>query len=92
MKYYEGPVHGISQNFGYFELRTKDLLILKKFLEVIPEVESIEEENNSLKVYLNTDLQSEVLSEKLAKAQIFVTYLAKKEHSLEDQFLKITKK
>ena len=71
MKYNEGPVDVISQNFGYFELRTKDLFILKKFLEVIAEVESIEEENNSLKIYLNPDLQSEALSEKLAKAQIF---------------------
>ena len=92
VKFYEGPADSISQNFGYFELRAKDLVILKKILEVIPEVESIEEENNSLKVYLNTDLQSEVLSEKLAKAQIFVTHLAKKELSLEDQFLNLTKK
>ena len=92
VKFYEGPVDSISQNFGYFELRAKDLVILKKFLEVTPEVESIEEENNSLKVYLNTDLQSEVLSEKLAKAQIFVTHLVKKEPSLEDQFLNLTKK
>jgi ABC-2 type transport system ATP-binding protein len=92
VKFYEGPVDSISQNFGYFELRAKDLVILKKFLEVIPEVKSVEEENNSLKVYLNTDIQSEVLSQKLAKAQIFVTYLVKKEPSLEDQFLNLTKK
>ena len=92
VKFYEGPVDSISQNFGYFELRAKDLVILKKILEVIPEVKSVEEENNSLKVYLNKDIQSEVLSEKLAKAQIFVTHLAKKESSLEDQFLNLTKK
>ena len=92
VKFYEGPVDSISQNFGYFELRAKDLVILKKILEVIPEVESVKEENNSLKVYLNTDIQSEVLSEKLAKAQIFVTHLAKKGPSLEDQFLNLTKK
>jgi ABC-2 type transport system ATP-binding protein len=92
VKFYEGPVDSISQNFGYFELRAKDLVILKKILEVIPEVKSVEEENNSLKVYLNTDIQSEVLSEKLAKAQIFVTHLVKKEPSLEDQFLNLTKK
>lgn len=92
VKFYEGPVDSISQNFGYFELRAKDLVILKKILEVIPEVKSVEEENNSLKVYLNTDIQSEVLSQKLAKAQIFVTHLVKKEPSLEDQFLNLTKK
>ncbi|MAC92671.1 MAG: ABC transporter ATP-binding protein [Flavobacteriaceae bacterium] len=92
VKFYEGPVDSISQNFGYFELRAKDLVILKKNLEVMPEVKSIEEENNSLKVYLNTDIQSEVLSEKLSKAQIFVTHLVKKEPSLEDQFLNLTKK
>jgi len=90
VKYYEGPVDGISQTFGYFELKSKNLETLKQFLEGIDQVKSIEEEQDTLKVFLNADLQSEELSEKLAKAQIFVSHLAKKKPSLEDQFLTLT--
>lgn len=90
VKYYEGPVDGISQTFGYFELKSKNLETLKQFLEGIDQVKSIEKEQDTLKVFLNADLQSEELSEKLAKAQIFVSHLAKKKPSLEDQFLTLT--
>lgn len=90
VKYYEGPVDGISQTFGYFELRTKDLETLKQFLQSVEQVKSIEEEKDNLKVFLKADLQPEELSEKLAKAQIFVSHLAKKKPSLEDQFLTLT--
>lgn len=90
VKYYEGPVDGISQTFGYFELKSKNLETLKQFLEGIDQVKSIEKEQDTLKVFLNADLQSEELSEKLAKAQIFVSHLAKKKPSLENQFLTLT--
>ena len=90
VKYYEGPVDGISQTFGYFELKSKNLETLKQFLEGIDQVKSIEKEQDTLKVFLNADLQSEELSEKLEKAQIFVSHLAKKKPSLEEQFLTLT--
>ena len=90
VKFYEGPVDGISQTYGYFELKAKNLDILKQFLEGIPQVESIEEENNSLKVFLKEELESEELSKKMAEAKIFVSHLTKKKPSLEDQFLTLT--
>jgi len=90
VKYYEGSVDGISQTFGYFEIKAKNLDLLKEFLEGIPQVESIEEEKDGLKVLLSAELQAEELSEKLGKAQIFVSHLAKKKPSLEDQFLTLT--
>lgn len=90
VKFYEGPVDGISQTYGYFELKAKNLDTLKQFLEGIPQVESIEEENNSLKVFLKEELESEELSKKLAEAKIFVSHMPKKKPSLEDQFLTLT--
>lgn len=90
VKFYEGSVDGISQTYGYFELKAKNLDSLKQFLKGIPQVESIEEENNGLKVFLKDELESEELSEKLAEAKIFVSHLAKKKPSLEDQFLTLT--
>lgn len=90
VKYYEGPVDGITQTYGYFELKAKNLEALESFLKRIDEVETIEKDANGLKAVLNAPLASEELSEKLAKAQIFVTHLAKKKPSLEDQFLSLT--
>ncbi len=90
VKYYEGPVDGITQTFGYFELKAKNLEALESFLKGIDEVETVEKNANGLKAVLNAPLASEELSEKLAKAQIFVTHLAKKKPSLEDQFLSLT--
>ena len=90
IKYYEGPVDGITQTFGYFELKAKNLEALESFLKEIDEVETVEKNTNGLKAVLNAPLASEELSEKLAKAQIFLTHLAKKKPSLEDQFLSLT--
>ena len=90
IKYYEGPLDGITQTFGYFELKAKNLEALESFLKEIDEVETVEKNTNGLKAVLNAPLASEELSEKLAKAQIFVTHLAKKKPSLEDQFLSLT--
>jgi len=90
IKYYECPVDGITQTFGYFELKAKNLEALESFLKEIDEVETVEKNTNGLKAVLNAPLASEELSEKLAKAQIFVTHLAKKKPSLEDQFLSLT--
>ena len=90
VKYYEGPVDGITQTYGYFELKAKNLEALESFLKEIDEVETVEKNTNGLKAVLNAPLASEELSEKLAKAQIFVTHLAKKKPSLEDQFLSLT--
>ena len=90
VKYYEGPVDGITQTYGYFELKAKNLEALEYFLKEIDEVETVEKNTNGLKAVLNAPLASEELSEKLAKAQIFVTHLAKKKPSLEDQFLSLT--
>jgi ABC-2 type transport system ATP-binding protein len=90
VKYYEGPVDGITQTYGYFELKAKNLEALESFLKEIDEVETVEKNTNGLKAVLNAPLASEELSEKLAKEQIFVTHLAKKKPSLEDQFLSLT--
>ena len=90
VKFYEGPVDQISQSFGYFQLRAKDPQKLKSVLEKIPQIQSIKEEKGDLIGYLNADMEAEELSQKLATAKIFVTHMAKKKPSLEDQFLSLT--
>jgi len=91
VKYYEGPVDGIHKSFGYIELKAQNLKLLKQFMAALEEVDSIEEESSMLKVFLKSDLNTEELSERLAQEKIYITHLAQKKPSLEEQFLTLTK-
>jgi len=91
VKYYEGPVDGINKYFGYIELKAQNLEFLKQFMAAMEEVDSIEEESSMLKVFLKNELNTEELSERLAQEKIYITHLAQKKPSLEEQFLTLTK-
>jgi len=91
VKYYEGPVDGIHKSFGYIELKAQNLELLKQFMAAMEEVDSIEEESSMLKVFLKNKLNTEELSERLAQEKIYITHLAQKKPSLEEQFLTLTK-
>lgn len=91
VKYYEGPVHGIHKSFGYIELKAQNLKLLKQFMASLEEVDSIEEESSMLKVFLKNELNIEELSQRLAQEKIYITHLAQKRPSLEEQFLTLTK-
>lgn len=91
VKYYEGPVDGIHKSFGYIELKAQNLKLLKQFMASLEEVDSIEEESSMLKVFLKNELNTEELSQRLAQEKIYITHLAQKKPSLEEQFLTLTK-
>lgn len=91
VKYYEGPVDGIHKSFGYIELKAQNLKLLKQFMAALEEVDSIEEESSMLKVFLKNELNTEELSQRLAQEKIYITHLAQKRPSLEEQFLTLTK-
>ncbi len=91
VKYYEGPVDGIHKSFGYIELKAQNLKLLKQFMAALEEVDSIEEESSILKVFLKNELNTEELSQQLAQEKIYITHLAQKRPSLEEQFLTLTK-
>ena len=91
VKYYEGPVDGIHKSFGYIELKAQNLKLLKQFMAALEEVDSIEEESSMLKVFLKNELTTEELSQRLAQEKIYITHLAQKRPSLEEQFLTLTK-
>ena len=90
VKFYEGPVDEISQSFGFFELKATDRKILTDFIKTLPEVKEMKLESNHLKVFLKAELSEELLSKKLAEANIYCTHFVKKHPSLEDQFLTLT--
>lgn len=90
VKYYEGPVNGLTQTYGYFEIAAENKEQLLSFLEAHSALGEIIEENGVFQVVATKELSSIELSKDLQKAKIVMTHFTKKQPSLESQFLSIT--
>ncbi|CAM4299774.1 ABC transporter ATP-binding protein [Flavobacterium terrigena] len=88
---YQGTVDGITANEGFFELESENLEQLKSALQHFSQIEKIEKDENKLLVYLNNNLEPAELNSHLFKQNITLTHLVKRKHSLEEQFLELTK-
>lgn len=88
---YQGTVDGITANEGFFELESENLEQLKSALQHFSQIEKIEKDENKLLVYLNDNLEAAELNSYLFKQNITLTHLVKRKHSLEEQFLELTK-
>lgn len=88
---YQGTVDGITANEGFFELESNNLEQLQSALKHFSQIEKMEQDENKLLVYLNNDLDPAELNSHLFKQNITLTHLVKRKHSLEEQFLELTK-
>ncbi len=88
---YQGTVDGITANEGFFELESENLEQLQAALQHFSQIEKIEKDENKLLVYLNNNLDPAELNSHLFKQNITLTHLVKRKHSLEEQFLELTK-
>ncbi len=88
---YSGSVDGMSANEGFFELQSENQDTLHSTLELHPAVEKIVSENGKLLVYLKKPLEASELNRFLFEKNIVLNHLVKRKHSLEDQFLALTK-
>ena len=88
---YQGTVDGITANEGFFELESENLEQLQSALQHFSQIEKMEKDENKLLVYLNNDLDPAELNAYLFKQNITLTHLVKRKHSLEEQFLELTK-
>ena len=88
---YQGTVDGITANEGFFELESENLEQLQSALQHFSQIEKIEKEENKLLVYLNDNLEPAELNSYLFQQNITLTHLVKRKHSLEEQFLELTK-
>ena len=88
---YQGTVNGITANEGFFELESDNLEQLKSALQHFSQIEKIENEDKKLLVYLKNNLEPSELNSYLFKQNIILTHLVKRKHSLEEQFLELTK-
>ncbi|MFT4983477.1 MAG: ABC-2 type transport system ATP-binding protein [Flavobacterium sp.] len=88
---YSGSVHGMSSNEGFFELQAEDCDLLIQILHTHPAIESIKKEEGKVFVYLKTPLEAAALNKFLYEKNVNLNHLVKRKHSLEEQFLELTK-
>jgi ABC-2 type transport system ATP-binding protein len=88
---YQGTVDGITANEGFFELESENLEQLQTALQHFSQIEKIEKDENKLLVYLKSNLDPAELNSHLFKQNITLTHLVKRKHSIEEQFLELTK-
>ncbi|MHA7057823.1 ABC transporter ATP-binding protein [Aquimarina sp. M1] len=90
VKLYSGPVDEMNASHGFFELKSNQNSVLKKWLSEQSTFGMIKEEEGKLIAFLNSELDAESLNKHLYEAGITLTHLVKRKESLEEQFLQLT--
>ncbi len=87
---YNGTVHGMIANEGFFELQAEDNDALRNVLEQHPAIDKIEITEGKLVAYPNQPLESGELNRYLFSYGVCLNHLVKRTNSLEEQFLQLT--
>ena len=88
---YQGLVDEMASNEGFFELQASDNSLLMQVLNNHPSVKNCVEEEGKVIVNLKGKLEAEELNQFLFENKIILSQLIKRKHSLEEQFLQLTK-
>lgn len=90
IKLYAGPVDEMNASYGFFELKSNQNSILKKWLSDHKDFKSYKEEDGKIIAFLAHELDEESLNRQLFKEGIVLTHLVKRKETLEEQFLQLT--
>ena len=88
---YSGTVNGMNNKNDFFELSSDDNQNLMAILQLHPEFEKVTLENDKILFYLKNDIKATNLNVYLFEKNIVLNHLIKRKHSLEEQFLELTK-
>ncbi|WP_404986713.1 ABC transporter ATP-binding protein [Chryseobacterium sp. M5] len=90
---YSGRVDEITSNQGFFELKADNNTALLHALEELQWFTSVIADGELIKAQVRDDasISASALNQKLAEKGIFLSHLAKKKQSLENQFLELVK-
>ena len=89
---YTGTVTGMINSEGFFEVQADDNAQLKNVLAQNPAIGTIEENEGRLIAYPVAPMEPAELNRYLFNNGIALSYLVKRKHSLEEQFLQLTSK
>ncbi len=90
-KLYSGRVDNLQASYGFFELKSDDMLGLESYLKTNEYFGEIKQENGILMAFLTEELNPRALNKLLFENGIIVSHLVKRKESLEQQFLELTK-
>ena len=90
-KLYSGRVDSLKASYGFFELKSDDMIALESYLKTNEYFGDIKQENGLITAFLTEELDPKSLNELLFKNGIIVSHLVKRKESLEQQFLELTK-
>lgn len=88
---YSGTVDGMTSNEGFFELQADDTEKMVQLLKTHPAVANVKQEEGKVFVYLKSALEAASLNKFLFENNVNLSHLVKRKHSLEEQFLELTK-
>ena len=91
-KLYSGKVTEMVSSLGFFEMKSNQHEELVDFIKSHPKIKSFNDHNKLIKVYINENVDPEKLIKELFDKKIILTHFIKRKESLEEQFLKLTKK
>ena len=91
-KLYSGKVTEMASSLGFFEMKSNQHKELVDFIKSHPKITSFNHHKKLIKVYINENVDSEELIKELFDKKIILTHFIKRKESLEEQFLKLTKK
>lgn len=88
---YTGTVDGMNASYGFFTLKSENLVTLQAALEGHSGFGIIKREGDLLIGYLNEPMEASELNKYLFNQGIVLSHLVKRKESLEEQFLELTK-
>lgn len=88
---YCGTVDGMTADKGYFELKADDNVQLLKILQESNLFSKLKTESEMIIGYITEDISASNLNKKLVEKGIYLSHLAQKKQSLENQFLELVK-
>ena len=89
-KLYSGRVDEMSNSFGIIEIGANDLLGLSKALQSLG-FSKISQEKNILRIILEQELNANDLNKQMFEKGIVLNHLVKKNTSLEEKFIELTR-
>lgn len=89
-KLYDGRVDQLIASNGFFEVMSTQKNKLIDFLNNHDAFNTVKDEGDIIKAFLNTNLEAEILNKQLLEQDIPLSHLVKRKESLEEQFLQLT--
>ena len=88
---YSGRVDAMIEGQSFYELGAENLVALRDALQQYPETDLISDADGRIVLHTKKPVQPSEINRFLAEKGIFLTHLVRRQNTLEEQFLELTK-